>query len=421
MFEKWDKKYFYIGVTAILVLLAWRLIDISIVSWEHILGGISVLNGALAPVYIGLVIAYLLDPVMMRLEKYVFLPLSKKICKQKKAGKAAARGLSVFVSIVFGIFLIIGLFMLVLPEIIDSLTSLVNNMPSYYRVLQEWIAKLNKNHPELASYALELSKQAYNQLRNWLSNELIPSSTEILATVSGSVVNVLLQVFDWFIGLIVSIYLLANKEMFLAQARRLIYSIFSVKRAGQILELTGEMNQLFSKFISGKILDSLCVGIITFFVMSILGIPYTSLISVIIGVTNIIPFFGQYIGIIPSAFLILLVSPFKCIIFLIAIIIIMQIDGNIIGPKILGESIGLGSFWILFSILVFGSLFGIIGMIVAVPLFALAYRNVKRWSEERLEKKQLPTETDYYRAEEAEEHKREWLRRRKEKKEKTKN
>ena len=205
--------------------------------------------------------------------------------------------------------------------------------------------------------------------------------------------------------------------MFLAQARRLIYSIFSVKRAGQILSLTGEMNQLFSKFISGKILDSLCVGIITFFVMSILGIPYTSLISVIIGVTNIIPFFGQYIGIVPSAFLILLVSPFKCIIFLIAIIIIMQIDGNIIGPKILGESIGLGSFWILFSILVFGSLFGIIGMIVAVPLFALAYRNVKRWSKERLEKKQLPTETNYYRAEKVEEHKREWLRRRKEKKE----
>ncbi|MBP3703079.1 MAG: AI-2E family transporter, partial [Lachnospiraceae bacterium] len=405
------------GITAIIVLLVWRLIDISIVSWEYILSGIAVLNGALAPVYIGLVIAYLLDPVMMRLEEYVFLPLSKKIWKQKKAGKAAARGLSVFVSIVFGIFLIIGLFMLVLPEIINSLTSLVNNMPSYYRVLQEWIAKLNKNHPELANYALELSKQAYNQLRNWLSNELIPSSTEILATVSGSVVSVLVQVFDWFIGLIVSIYLLANKEMFLAQARRLIYSIFSVKRAGQILSLTGEMNQLFSKFISGKILDSLCVGIITFFVMSILGIPYTSLISVIIGVTNIIPFFGQYIGIVPSAFLILLVSPFKCIIFLIAIIIIMQIDGNIIGPKILGESIGLGSFWILFSILVFGSLFGIIGMIVAVPLFALAYRNVKRWSKERLEKKQLPTETNYYRAEKVEEHKREWLRRRKEKKE----
>ena len=206
-----------------------------------------------------------------------------------------------------------------------------------------------------------------------------------------------MEILNWFIGIIISIYLLSGKEKFLSQSRRMVYSIFSGERAEQILELAGEMNDLFGKFLSGKLIDSLIVGIITFFVMSILQIPYTSLISVIIGVTNIIPYFGQYIGIIPSAFLILLVSPVKCVVFLIAIIIIMQIDGNIIGPKILGESIGLGSFWILFSILVFGSLFGLIGMIIAVPVFALVYRSVKKWSARQLEKKQLPLETESYR------------------------
>ena len=236
-------------------------------------------------------------------------------------------------------------------------------------------------------------------METWLESELLPSSTELLATVSDSVVSVLTEILDCFIGIIISIYLLAGKEKFLAQARRMVYSVFSVKRAEQVLELSEETNDLFGKFLSGKLIDSLIVGIITFFVMSILGIPYTSLISVIIGVTNIIPYFGQYIGIIPSAFLILLVSPVKCIIFLIAIIIIMQIDGNIIGPKILGESIGLGSFWILFSILVFGSLFGLVGMIIAVPVFAIVYRSVKKWSAKQLEKKQLPIQTEFYRQE----------------------
>ena len=414
MLNKWDKKYVYMGLTAIVVLLVWRLIDITLVSWEGIWEVLSVINGALAPVYIGLIIAYLLNPIMKKLEEYVFLPLCKKIWKHEDTEKSVARGFSVFVSLLLGVFLIIGLFMLVLPEIIDSLTSLANHMPSYYYVLKEWIEKTAKNYPELEQYALEVSRKGFEQLETWLESELLPSSTELLATVSDSVVSVLTEILDCFIGIIISIYLLAGKEKFLAQARRMVYSVFSLKRAEQVLELSEETNDLFGKFLSGKLIDSLIVGIITFFIMSILQIPYTSLISVIIGVTNIIPYFGQYIGIIPSAFLILLASPVKCIVFLIAIIIIMQIDGNIIGPKILGESIGLGSFWILFSILVFGSLFGLVGMIVAVPVFAIIYRSVKKWSAKQLEKKQLQIETESYRKETTEhEPKREMLHKKK--------
>lgn len=165
------------------------------------------------------------------------------------------------------------------------------------------------------------------------------------------------------------------------------------------LSVLRETHGVFAKFISGKIIDSLLVGILTFIIMSIAGVPYTLLISVVIGVTNIIPFFGQYIGIIPSAILVFIASPTKGILFLILIIILMQVDGNIIGPKILGDSIGLGSFWILFSILVFGSLFGIIGMICAVPVFAIVYRLVKRWCEKRLIQKGKNPKTENYRKE----------------------
>lgn len=189
---------------------------------------------------------------------------------------------------------------------------------------------------------------------------------------------------------------MAGKEHFCAQAKRLLYTIFSEKYANRILSFGKDMNWSFAKFFSGKIVDSVIVAIITFIVLSIANIPYTALISVLVGVTNIIPFFGPYIGAIPSAVLVFLASPFKGLIFLVIIIIIQQLDGNVIGPKIIGESVGLESFWILFSILVFGAMFGLLGMICAVPVFSVLYRTIKRWSHQRLEKKGLPSETDAY-------------------------
>ena len=191
---------------------------------------------------------------------------------------------------------------------------------------------------------------------------------------------------------------MAGKENFCAQAKRLMFSVFPIKYVNSMLSVLKETHVIFAKFISGKILDSLAVGVLTFIIMSIAGIPYTILISVIIGVTNIIPFFGQYIGIVPSAILVFIESPIKGVIFLILIIVLMQFDGNILGPKILGDSIGLKSFWILFSILFFGSLFGLLGMICAVPLFAIIYRLIKRWSARRLAAKNIPTTTEYYRS-----------------------
>ena len=395
--EKWDRKYFYTGLTAFFVIAACILLAFIFMNGSAILGVLAKINSTLYPVYIGLAIAYLLNPLMKKLEKYVFKPLFTRIFNDhKKFAKNIARGVSIFLVIIFGIAIIIGLLMLVIPQLINSMTKLVGDMPSYYYNIQKWFNNLSSNHPELAKYGLNISQQGYDQLMKWLQTDFLPTGTKFIASVSGSVMNILGVLFDVLIGIIISIYLLANKEMFMAQSRRMLYSALKKKYADRFLDLLGETNVVFGEFISGKLLDSLIVGAITFLVLFLLNIPYAVLISVLIGVTNIIPFFGQYIGIIPSAFLVFLADPMKGWLFLIVIIVIMQVDGNVIGPIILGDSIGLGSFWILFSILVFGSLFGLLGMICAVPVFAILFRLVKRWSASRLRKKQLPVDTKHY-------------------------
>lgn len=396
MFEKFDKKYIQIGTIVLTIMLINLVLAFLFFNWENVTGIVSMFNSAMAPVYSGMVIAYLLNPGMKVLEKHIFMPLMGRVTKKRKVQRSIARGSSIVFSLLIGIALIIGLFMLVIPELVNSISQLVNQLPSYYRSFQTGFAQAAKDHPDAVSYVTDLTNQAYEHMMTWLKTDLLPSSSKLIFSVSDSIMNIFGVLFNFFIGIIISIYLMANKELFGAQAKRITYTIFKKKWADSILSLMTEANQVFGKFISGKILDSLIVGILTFFVMSIFGMPYVVLISVLICVTNIIPFFGQYIGSIPSALLVFLVSPVKGVIFLILIIVIMQLDGNIIGPKILGESIGLGSFWVLFSILIFGSLFGLAGMIVAVPVFALIFRMIKRWSASRLKGKQLPVETIYY-------------------------
>ena len=254
-----------------------------------------------------------------------------------------------------------------------------------------------RSNPKFAEYYTQFSGVLYEKLLAWLQNDLLPNSNKLLTILTDGVVNAASVLMNVFIGLIVSIYLMGSKENFCAQLKKLMYAFLPTKRVKRALGVLGETHTIFAKFISGKIIDSLVVGILTFIIMNIAGIPYTVLISVLIGVTNIIPFFGQYIGIVPSAVLVFIASPSKGILFLVLIIILMQFDGNVLGPKILGDSIGLGSFWILFSILFFGSLFGLLGMICAVPVFAVIYRITKRWCALRLAKKDMPTETSCYR------------------------
>lgn len=394
--KRFDNKYVYAGLTAFCVLIAVLICAFLFFNMDGVLTIFGRINSALMPVYIGLAVAYLLSPLVNVVERNIFIPLFRKVIKKRKAVRGISRAVSVAVVLVMALAVLFWLTMLVLPEVVESITNLANSLPEYYRNIVNAAQELSGKHPEIANYLKETSETIYVQLIGWLQNELIPTSTEVLGTVSDGLMDALGVLLNLVIGIIISIYLMAGKETFCAQAKRMLFSILPLKYARLTLEIGKDINRSFAKFFSGKIIDSIIVAIITFIVLSIADTPYTALISVLIGITNIIPFFGQYIGAVPSAFLVFLVDPVKGIIFVILIIIILQVDGNIIGPKIIGGSIGLGSFWILFAILVFGSLFGIIGMICAVPVFAVVYRTIKNWSARRLEKKGLPQDTQSY-------------------------
>ena len=198
------------------------------------------------------------------------------------------------------------------------------------------------------------------------------------------------------IGIIVSVYLLFSKEKFMRQSKKVIYALCKPKRANFILHIGRKANEIFGGFIIGKIIDSAIVGVLCFAGVSIFKMPYPLLISMIVGVTNVIPVFGPYIGAIPCALLIFLVDPMKGIGFIIFIILLQQLDGNVIGPKILGESTGLSSFWVIFAILIAGKMFGIGGMVIGVPMFALIYYVIKLFIQQKLEAKNLPTDTELY-------------------------
>ena len=396
--EKKYEKYWYAGLTGFCVIVAAVVVAAIFDHLDGVGSFFSAINTALFPVYIGLIVAYLLSPLVNKMDQYVFIPLWQKVFKEKKnKAKGIARGCSVVTVLILALLVIIGLLMLVLPEIINSVSGLLRSLPDYYKNVTDWGDHIFRSHPKIAEYYNNFSKSIFERVYTWLQNYLLTGSNKLLATVTDSIVNAASILMNLFIGLIISIYLMGSKEMFCAQGKKIMYAFMPTKRANHALSVLGETHTIFAKFISGKIIDSLVVGILTFIIMSIAGIPYTVLISVLIGVTNIIPFFGPYIGIIPSTILILVDNPSKAILFLILIIILMQLDGNILGPKILGDTIGLGSFWILFSILFFGSLFGLPGMICGVPVFAVIYRMFKRWCATRLSRKDMPTETDCYR------------------------
>jgi predicted PurR-regulated permease PerM len=198
------------------------------------------------------------------------------------------------------------------------------------------------------------------------------------------------------IGLIVSIYLMASKEKFSGQAKKIIYALFKPVRANVIVETARKSNEIFGGFISGKLLDSAIIGVIAYVVLAILRMPDPVMIAVIIGVTNIIPFFGPFIGAVPSFIIVVLQNPIQGLYFLIFIVVLQQVDGNIIGPKILGNSTGLSPFWVVFAILLFGGLWGFPGMVLGVPTMAVIYYIIKKIVEYGLRKRGLREETNCY-------------------------
>ncbi|MBO6108732.1 MAG: AI-2E family transporter [Eubacterium sp.] len=388
-FNERQKRYFYLGLTLFISFSLVMIVSSYFTKAEIIVTTIGSIFRALTSVWIGLVIAYLTNPIMMFFEKKVF----SKIFKGKKEG--LVRGLSVTISILLILAVLAGILILVIPQVIDTLATLVKSFPGYWDNVMNFVEKFAKDHPGIGGKILEFTNDAGNKLMDWLQNDLLPN-VNIVGTVTNGLLNAAEVIVNFFVGIIISIYLLGDKENFLLQAKKLIATIFPKKWYRRILIGCSEAHHVFGEFITGKIMDSLLVGVVTFLFMWLADIPYATLVSVLLAVCNLIPFFGQFIGMIPSFLLIFVISPIKAIIWLIVIIIYMQIDGNVISPKILGNSIGLGSFWILFSIIFFGGMFGVIGMLIGVPVFALFYRAVRYYMDRHLRKKGLPTQAYAY-------------------------
>ena len=393
----YNSPYIKWGFTAFVVICAAILFFFAIFRLEGIFAGLHLISIILMPFVYGLVIAYLLCPIYNIFDRY-FSKFTVQRLQSKKILRVGtfSKLLSTTITLTLAIIAVGGLICLVLPQITESLIALVKTAPDTISDFVKWIeAKLYSNKD--VNEAMRVLMGDYTtKINHWLQNEVLPFLLNLAAQISTGMLVFLRFIKDMLIGIIICIYFLNSKETFKAQSKKVIFAMFNKNNANIIITEAAFINKTFSGFISGKILDSTIIGIICFIVMSIFNWPYVMLISVIVGVTNIIPFFGPFVGAIPSIIIILTESPLQALYFAVFVLILQQVDGNIIGPKILGDSTGIPSFSVMFAILVGGRLFGFVGMILGIPIFAIIYAYFSRYINGRLLKKNLPVKTENY-------------------------
>ena len=334
---------------------------------------VSTLTGILMPFIYGSVIAYLLKPVCNWIEAFLHKLFPERMHR-------FANMLAVALTILFGLLLIYALIMMIVPQLINSVTALYFTARDNIGDFVEWISKQEfiANNKKLLDFIENSYDSLDANLDAWIKNTLLPSMQNILSGAAVGVVNVVTWIKNFVIGLIVSVYLLASRKKFGQQGKLILYSLVKPRWADLIMEEVRYADRMFGGFINGKILDSAIIGVLCYIACLIFKFPSALLVSVIIGVTNVIPFFGPFIGAIPATLLILIQNPIKALWFVLFVLVLQQVDGNIIGPKILGNTTGLSSFWVLFAILLFGGLWGFVGMIIGVPLFAVIYDVIKK-------------------------------------------
>ena len=390
---RWDKSYLYWGITAFCVIAACILVFLGISNWRSIRSVGKMLLAILMPFVYGLVLAYLLNKPMVFFETKVFRFISRK---NPERGRKRRRFFSVLVTMLLLIAMLGGALSLILPQLYRSLERLVNELPEHFTGAINWVGMLLDGNPQLEGIVLGVVGSVEQNLLGWLRTTILAQVSTLLAGVTTGVIGFLREILNFAIGFVIAIYALYHKEQFANQIKKLLYAMLRPQRASKVLRGFKFVDRTCGSFIASKLLDSLIVGIVCWITMSIAQIPYALLISIIVGVTNIIPFFGPFIGAIPSALLILMESPMKCLIFLIIIFIIQQLDGNVLFPRLQGSSLKLSGFWILFAILFFGGIFGFWGMILGVPIFYTIYYGVKLLMQSRLKDRGLPVETEAY-------------------------
>ncbi|MBQ8509185.1 MAG: AI-2E family transporter [Clostridia bacterium] len=412
----WNRKYTTIAAYAVITGFLLLLLVFAFIHFDSVSSAFAIMNDVLTPVYLGIIFAYLMNPILKMCEKHIF-----RFKVTSRRTRNVKRFLSITLTIIIVLIILTILFLLIIPQVYLSITDLISKMGGY---IKDTIAWLDTYLPD--SVFSEVGKTLdsfYRKMQEGLfsssiSDELqdisdqldtIASSLEALITNSYAIIKDWLpQIFgafagfvggflDVLIGIFFAIYFLASKERLTAQIKKLLRAVTSSKTYNSILELAIFTDKTFGGFITGKIIDSTIIGILCFIVCAIFQMPYAILVSVFVGIMNVIPVVGPFIGAIPGVFIIFIVDPTKALIFIIINIVLQQIDGNVIGPKILGQTTGLSAVWVLFSITVMGGLWGLFGMLIAVPIFAVLYSLLKIFAEKKLSTRNLPTATlDYY-------------------------
>lgn len=383
------------GLTVFLIIAACILFYFALLRMTNISDGVHNIFNILKPIIYGFGIAYLLNPIVKFVERYLTPLLERHFSNKEKIAKAS-RGIGIAAGVIVLLVVVIELFNMMIPELYKSIRDMIVTVPSQLSQALNKIEAMTAQDSTLGQLATSVLKEVTNNLQTWMRSDLLNQVNIIMSNLTVGVINIVSELFNAAIGIIISIYVLFSKEKFASQCKKIIYAVFKPSQANMILHLSIKSNDIFGGFIIGKIIDSAIIGVLCFICLSILKMPYTLLVSVIVGVTNVIPFFGPYIGAIPSAILIMLTNPRMGIYFIIFILILQQLDGNVIGPKILGDSTGLSAFWVVFAILLGGGLFGFVGMILGVPTFAVIYYIVNMLVDHWLEKKKLPIDTMAY-------------------------
>ena len=371
MVDPKKRRYLYFmlsGFGAIsLSLLLFLLLDRT----ETIGATLNSLKEILAPFLYGSVVAYLLRPLCNHYERFLANHLPGKL-------KKAANSLAVGLSLVSGILIVYALIIMIAPQLYDSVLSLWNSLPEKIEKFTNWAIATFGEDEELLHLFNTSYQAVYQGLESWARNTLLPYVSNIASMAGSGVLKVLNFAYNLLIGLFVAAYLLGSRKKFARQGVLIVRSVLKPKWANMFLEEIAFVDKMFGGFIDGKIVDSAIIGVLCYIGCLVFKFPNALLISAFVGITNVIPFFGPFIGAIPSAFLILIEDPMKAVWFSLFILGLQQLDGNVIGPAILGDRTGLSSFWVLFTIILFGGLWGVFGMVVAVPLFAVIYDTIKK-------------------------------------------
>ncbi|MBO7514971.1 MAG: AI-2E family transporter [Lachnospiraceae bacterium] len=390
-------KYKPIAVTAFLVIAASIIFGYCVMNIGRIVNlGQRVISAA-SPIIFGLVIAYVLKPIYNQMEHWLENKLLKRKRYQARPEKAEniAKAASSILVVLVLVLIIVGVVAIVIPELYRSVVGLTTNLPDYIANAKDWLHGIFKNNPKMdesvMKYFEKLTESTTDYVNNWA-----PQISNIFDAVTNGLGNMMGVLYNVGIGLVFAIYILNEKDELAAQMRKIGYSVIREKKISRFREELIYADKVFSGFVFARLMDSILLASIYTIIGTLLGLPYVGMTSIIIGLTNMIPFFGMYIGLIPCFIILFLVSPLDALIFFIVDMVIMQVDANVISPKILGNSTGLSGFWVLFALILFGGLWGFFGMLIGVPLFAIIYHQIRSVVDGRLRKKNMSTELEEY-------------------------